>query len=120
LFDRLAKIIGVDTKPEPFSHTLSEFSAQARSVIDSHPTALFAEADVPGSAIDALALGDSYVPSVDGALVYFRVDDVDATLDRTVERGAEVLDPVTDVGEQDVVAEFADGEGNRIALLGAE
>ena len=89
-----------------------------RTVIDGHPMALFPDADEPGGASGALATGDSYVPSVDGTRVYFRVDDVEGTLARAVDRGGQVLYPVTDVGEQGVVAEFADTEGNRIALSG--
>ena len=89
-----------------------------RTVIDGHPMALFPDADESGSASGALATGDSYVPSIDGTRVYFRVDDVAATLARAVDRGGQVLYPITDVGEQGVVAEFADTEGNRIALSG--
>ena len=89
-----------------------------RTVIDGHPMAVFPEADEPGRASGALAAGDSYVPSVDGTRVYFRVDDVAATLARASERGGTLLYPVTEVGEQGVVAEFADTEGNRIALSG--
>jgi predicted enzyme related to lactoylglutathione lyase len=80
--------------------------------------ALFPDADESGSASGALATGDSYVPSVDGTRVYFRVDDVEGTLARALDRGGQVLYPVTDVGEQGMVAEFADAEGNRIALSG--
>ena len=89
-----------------------------RTVIDGHPMALFPEADELGGASGALATGDSYVPSIDGTRVYFRVDDVVGTLARALERGGSALYPVTDVGEQGVVAEFADTEGNRIALSG--
>ena len=89
-----------------------------RTVIDGHPMAIFPEADEPGRASGALAAGDSYVPSVDGTRVYFRVDDVEGTLARASERGGTLLYPVTEVGEQGVVAEFADTEGNRIALSG--
>ena len=89
-----------------------------RTVIDGHPMALFPDADESGSASGALATGDSYVPSVDGTRVYFRVDDVEGTLSRALDRGGQELDPVTDVGEQGLVAEFADTEGNRIALSG--
>jgi predicted enzyme related to lactoylglutathione lyase len=89
-----------------------------RTVIDGHPMALFPEADEPGSAGGALATGDSYVPSIDGTRVYFRVEDVAATLARAIDRGAELLYPVTDVGDQGVVAEFGDTEGNRIAVVG--
>ena len=89
-----------------------------RTVIDGHPMAIFPEADEPGRASGALAAGDSYVPSVDGTRVYFRVDDVAGTLARASERGGSLLYPVTEIGEQGVVAEFADSEGNRIALSG--
>ena len=89
-----------------------------RTVIDGHPMALFPDADESGSASGSLATGDSYVPSVDGTRVYFRVDDVAATLARALDRGGQLLYPVTDVGEQGMVAEFADSEGNRIALSG--
>ena len=89
-----------------------------RTVIDGHPMALFPDAVESGSASGALATGDSYVPSVDGTRVYFRVDDVAATLARASERGGTLLYPVTEVGEQGVIAEFADTEGNRIALSG--
>ena len=88
------------------------------TVIDGHPMALFPDAEDPGRASGALASGDSYVPSLDGTRVYFRVDGVAATLARALDRGGRVLYPVTDVGEQGVVAEFADTEGNRIALSG--
>ena len=89
-----------------------------RTVIDGHPMALFPDADEHGCASGALATGDSYVPSIDGTRVYFRVDDVAATLARAVERGGSELYPLTDVGEQGVVAECSDSEGNRIALSG--
>ena len=89
-----------------------------RAVIDGHPMAIFPETNEPGRANGALAAGDSYVPSVGGTRVYFRVDDVEGTLARASEHGGTLLYPVTEVGEQDVVAEFADTEGNRIALSG--
>ena len=44
--------------------------------------------------------------------------DVAGTLARASARGGTLLYPVTEVGEQGVVAEFADTEGNRIALSG--
>jgi predicted enzyme related to lactoylglutathione lyase len=80
--------------------------------------AMFPEADEPGRANGALAAGDSYVPSLDGTRVYFRVHDVAGTLARASEVGGTLLYPVTEIGEQGVVAEFADSEGNRIALSG--
>ena len=89
-----------------------------RDVVDGHPMALFPAADGPGRVTGALAHGDSYVPSLDGTRVYFRVDDLGAVLDRAVARGAQVLYPRTAVGD-DEVAEVSDSEGNRIAFLAA-
>lgn len=87
-----------------------------RAVVDGHPMALFPDADGPGQVSGALAAGDSYVPSVDGTRVYFRVDDVPAALARAVAAGGRELYPSTPVGD-DTVAEFRDSEGNRVALL---
>ncbi len=64
----------------------------------------------------ALACGESYVPSLDGTRVYFRTDDMEATLARAVTAGAKLLYPPTSIGPLGRVAEFADLEGNRIAL----
>lgn len=89
-----------------------------RTVIDGHPMALFPDAGDEGGASGSLATGDSYVPSLDGTRVYFRVADVADVLRRALERGGRELYPVTDVGEVGLVAEFADSEGNRIALSG--
>jgi predicted enzyme related to lactoylglutathione lyase len=89
-----------------------------RTVIDGHLMAIFPETDESGRANGALAAGDSYVPSANGTRVYFCVDDVAGTLARASECGGTLLYPLTKVGEQGVVAEFADTEGNRIALSG--
>lgn len=91
----------------------------SRTTIDGHPMALFPAADGDTGATGALATGDSYVPSLDGTRVYFRVDAVDATLARAIAAGGRELYPATTVGPETRVAEFADSEGNRIALIGA-
>lgn len=64
----------------------------------------------------ALAEGDVYVPTLNGAVVYFTVDDIDAALARAEEAGSEVLFPKSAVGGDAFVAEIRDSEGNRIAL----
>jgi predicted enzyme related to lactoylglutathione lyase len=73
-----------------------------RRVMDGHQMAVFLE---PEGAVGALAHGESYVPSLDGCRVYFDVADAE-----------QVLDPVTEVEPGVRVAEFADCEGNRIAV----
>ncbi|MCV9926112.1 VOC family protein [Flavobacterium sp. LS1R49] len=64
----------------------------------------------------ALAKGEIYKPTINGTLVYFNTEDIDATLNLAVKNGAEVLFPITSNGEYGSVAEFKDCEGNRIAL----
>ena len=84
-----------------------------RRVTDGHEMAVFLE---PEGAVGALAHGESYVPSLDGCRVYFDVTDAEQVLDRAVAAGGRVLYPVTEVEPGIRVAEFADCEGNRIAV----
>ncbi|MGL6291791.1 MAG: VOC family protein [Silanimonas sp.] len=87
-----------------------------RRTIDGYDMALFAFEDGAPGATGALAKGDVYVPSTQGVIVYFRVADIAATVERAKARGAGVLYEVKDVGEFGLVAEILDSEGNRIAL----
>lgn len=64
----------------------------------------------------ALAEGEIYVPTTDGAVIYFGVNDLDATLARAVALGSTILLTRTEAGEAGYVAEISDSEGNRIAL----
>jgi predicted enzyme related to lactoylglutathione lyase len=86
-----------------------------RQTIDGYEMALFPAVDGAG-ATAALAKGDVYRPSKDGAIVYFRVGDIRATVARAEAAGGSVLYPVKDVGDFGLVGEIADSEGNRIAL----
>lgn len=86
-----------------------------RQVIDGYEMALFPASDGAG-ATAALAKGDVYRPSKEGAIVYFRVGDIRAVMARAEAAGGAVLYPVKDVGEFGLVGEIADSEGNRIAL----
>ena len=69
-----------------------------------------------GSGISgALAKGDVYKPSIDGVFLYLQIDDIDATINKAVTLGSEVLlDKVE--AESCFVAEIMDSEGNRICL----
>lgn len=73
---------------------------------------------IPGGAgaTCALVLGDVYVPAKAGAVLYFTVNDLDATLARANALGGRTLHPRTAAGNHGLVAEFEDSEGNRIAL----
>jgi len=87
-----------------------------REKMDGYNMAFFPRHDdLPGCS-GALAAGDVYKPSHDGALIYFDVPDIDHVLARAARYGAQVLYEKTDIGEAGFVAEFEDSEGNRIAL----
>ncbi|MEG0182493.1 MAG: VOC family protein [Stenotrophomonas sp.] len=71
--------------------------------------------DVAGGASMALVQGDSYLPSEQGARIYVGVDDLDDSLQRALQAGAELcFGP--DVAGDWRVAEIRDSEGNRIAV----
>ncbi|QCM10187.1 VOC family protein [Agrobacterium tumefaciens] len=67
----------------------------------------------------ALAEGETYVPTKDGAIIYLGVQNIDDVLARAVQHGSEILFPKTPVNENLFVAEIADSEGNRIAIQSA-
>lgn len=87
-----------------------------RAVVDGYDMALFPAADGAPGATGALARGDVYVPSRNGPILYFSVDDVVAVLARAVAHGGVVLYPRKAVEGVGFVGEFQDSEGNRIAL----
>ena len=64
----------------------------------------------------ALAQGEVYVPTHDGAIIYFSVGDIDDVLAGAVAQGSEILFPKTAISGTAFVAEIADSEGNRIAV----
>lgn len=69
----------------------------------------------PGST-GTLMKNENYTPSHAGTLVYFSVEDIEATLERVVEKGGKVLNPKMSIGEHGFTAHFEDSEGNRVAL----
>lgn len=83
--------------------------------IDGNEMALFPFDDENSGISGALAKGDIYKPTQDGVLIYFKTADIDETLKLATANGGQVLYPKTDNGIG-YVAEFADTEGNRIAL----
>jgi len=56
-------------------------------------------------------------PGVDGAEVYWGVDDADAEYARLLSLGASDLDPVREVGEGVRVAGVLDPYGNRLSII---
>ncbi len=65
----------------------------------------------------SLAKGEVYRPSLEGGLIYLSTEDIDKTMAKAKELGAEELFPKTSVPEIGFSAEFKDSEGNRIALF---
>lgn len=91
-----------------------------RVSIDGNDMALFpVDSAAPGIS-GALACGESYQPELTGVRVYFRVADVDAALGRAIGAGGREIYPPTTVPGYGRVAEFADSEGNCIALFAPE
>lgn len=78
--------------------------------------AYFPFCEEQSGASSALAEGDVYVPTQNGVIVYFSVDELDSVIARAVALGSEILFPKTPLGESGFVAEISDSEGNRIAL----
>jgi predicted enzyme related to lactoylglutathione lyase len=89
--------------------------ALTRQTVDGYEMALFPRIDGAPGASGALAMGDVYVPSKSGPIVYFDVPDIDAVLERAQAQGAVILYAKKRVGPG-YVAEIEDSEGNRIAL----
>lgn len=86
------------------------------TIVHGHPMAFLPHADGAEGASLALAQGDVYVPATGGAVVYFRLTDIDAVLARATALGSEILFPRTAIDPDGFVAEITDSEGNRIAL----
>jgi predicted enzyme related to lactoylglutathione lyase len=65
-----------------------------------------------GSLVEA----ESYVPSYNGSMVYFVVDDIEGVLKRVSEKGGKVITPKMSIGQYGFVGHFEDSEGNRLGL----
>lgn len=87
-----------------------------RQEVDGYDMAFFPRADSAAGASGALAKGDVYKPSKEGAIIYFDVPDIDEVLRNAKQRGSKILYEKKDIGEAGFVAEFEDSEGNRVAL----
>ena len=64
----------------------------------------------------ALVENENYVPSYEGALVYFTCPDIEKALELVKENGGKVINGKSSIGEFGFVAHFEDCEGNRVAL----
>ncbi len=67
--------------------------------------------------VGALSPCDGNAPSSKGAMLYFNADgDIDGVLKRVEAAGGNVILPNTAIGPYGHMAQFADTEGNRVAL----
>ncbi|MDT8904092.1 VOC family protein [Anaeroselena agilis] len=64
----------------------------------------------------ALVKAEHYVPSYTGAIIYFAVADIAATLDKVAASKGKTLVPKTDIGQYGFFGLFEDSEGNCIGL----
>jgi predicted enzyme related to lactoylglutathione lyase len=72
--------------------------------------------EVPG-AQGTLIKQESYIPSVEGTLVYFISEDLQNELNRVEAAGGTIYQPKTQISpEHGYMGVFIDSEGNRVAL----
>lgn len=84
--------------------------------IDLHESRMAYAEGLTEGASWALCQGEVYVPTRNGAILYFAIDNIDTVLSRAEALGSEVLFPKTALSDGSHVAEICDSEGNRIAL----
>jgi predicted enzyme related to lactoylglutathione lyase len=62
-------------------------------------------------------LPDGHTTGMSGPLAYFHVDDIKKALEALVKEGAQIQQPVKDVGAGKLVASVKDADGSPIGLL---
>lgn len=103
-------------RAEKFYTAVFNFSFE-KEIIDHYEMALFPFEEKNSGITGALAKGDVYKPSKNGVIIYFKTENIDATLDKVLQQGGKILYPKRiDEKYGFAVAEFEDSEGNRIAL----
>jgi uncharacterized protein len=88
----------------------------SREAMGSIKLAMFPFTEGAPGAPGALVMGDSYEPSHAGTVVYFSVEDILETLRRINAYGGKTLLPKTAIGQYGFIAQYADTEGNRLAI----
>lgn len=64
----------------------------------------------------ALIKARGYVPSYEGTLIYFSVEQIEPVLERVEPAGGELIQPKQSLGQYGFFALFQDSEGNRVGL----
>jgi len=86
-------------------------------IIHGNEMAILPFQDTARGITGALAKGTTYVPSLNGTLIYLSTSNIDATLKKATTSGGSILFPRTAAGDYGYVAELKDSEGNRIGLF---
>lgn len=109
-------ILGLRTVIYPVSD-LSKAQAWYEDVFRTKP--YFVESFYVGFSIGGFELGlvPDGTPSVEGAQVFWGVDDIESEFNRLLELGAIELEPIMDVGEGTKVASVKDPFGNQLAII---
>lgn len=63
-----------------------------------------------------LVKAETYVPSYQGTMVYFSVEEINEVLPGIEPAGGKIINKKQSIGEYGYVAHFEDSEGNRVAL----
>ena len=69
----------------------------------------------PG-ATGSLMKGEHYKPSTNGVIIYFSVEDIEASLEKAEKNGGKILNKKMAIGEWGFIGHFQDSEGNCIGL----
>lgn len=103
-------------RAESFYSAVFNFSFE-KEIIDQYEMVLFPFEEKNSGITGALAKGDVYKPTKNGVIIYFKTENIDATLEKVIQHEGKILYPKRiDEKYSFAVAEFEDSEGNRIAL----
>ncbi len=73
--------------------------------------------DPKGSgATGTLMKAESYVPSYEGTMVYFSVEEINDVIPRIKAAGGKIINEKFPIGDNGFCGHFEDSEGNRVAL----
>ncbi|HCX24242.1 MAG: glyoxalase [Flammeovirgaceae bacterium] len=71
--------------------------------------------DAPGAS-GTLIKNEAYVPSYEGTMIYFSVEEIDDVTPGIEPAGGKIINKKQSIGDYGFVAHFEDTEGNRVAL----
>lgn len=87
-----------------------------RHTLGDNEMAWFPMDELAAGAAGALVMGDGYIPTPNGVVIYISTRDIDETLERVEDKGGAITEPKKNLGAQGFVAFFTDLEGNQIGV----